>query len=249
MRYKLGHVSISFREHTPQQIVTAMKEAGLACIEWGSDVHAPADDEAALEKIAALQVQYGISCCSYGTYFHLGETPLEELPKYIRAAKLLGTDILRLWCGTKNSEEYTPEEETELYMLCRKAAAMAEEAGVALCMECHMNTYTNRKEAALGLMLWVNSLAFRMYWQPQQYHSAEENLAYARLLAPYTEHLHVFNWCKKEKYPLGEAKELWKQYLACFPGDKTLLLEFMPDGRIESLCAEAQALKEIAGGL
>ena len=42
--YKCGLVSISFRGHTPEQILSAMKEAGLSYIEWGSDVHAPKDD-------------------------------------------------------------------------------------------------------------------------------------------------------------------------------------------------------------
>lgn len=247
MSYELGLVSISFRKNSPQEILAAMKQAGLTCIEWGSDIHAPKDDEARLQELAALQKQYGIRCCAYGTYFRLGQTPMEELPGYIAAAKILGTDILRLWCGTKNSEEYTPEEEEELYTLCRRAAKMAEEAGVAFCLECHMNTYTNRKEAALGLMLWVNSEAFRMYWQPHQYRTTEENVAYARLLAPYTEHLHVFNWKEKEKFPLAEGKAFWKQYLACFPKDKHLLLEFMPDGKLETLKTEAAALREIAG--
>ena len=247
MSYKLGLVSISFRKNTPEEILQAMQEAGLTCIEWGSDVHAPQKDTEQLKNVAALQEKYGIRCCSYGTYFHLGETPMEELPDYIAAAKILGTDILRLWCGTKNSEEYTPEEEQQLYTLCRQAAKMAEEAGVVLCMECHMNTYTNRKEAALGLMLWVNSEAFRMYWQPHQYRTVEENVAYARLLSVYTEHLHVFNWKEKEKFPLAEGKAFWKQYLERFSKDKHLLLEFMPDGKLETLKTEAAALKEIAG--
>ena len=138
MSYELGLVSISFRKNSPEEILQAMQEAGLTCIEWGSDVHAPQNDEAQLRKVAALQKRYGITCCAYGTYFHLGETPMEELPAYIAAAKILGTNILRLWCGTKNSEEYAPEEEEQLYKLCREAAKVAEEAGVVLCMECHM---------------------------------------------------------------------------------------------------------------
>lgn len=247
MSYELGLVSISFRKNSPEEILQAMQEAGLTCIEWGSDVHAPQNDEAQLRKVAALQKRYGITCCAYGTYFHLGETPMEELSAYIAAAKILGTDILRLWCGTKNSEEYTPEEEEQLYKLCREAAKVAEEAGVVLCMECHMNTYTNRKEAAMGLMLWVNSEAFRMYWQPHQYRTVEENVAYARLISPYAEHLHVFNWKEKEKFPLAAGKEFWQKYLACFSKDKHLLLEFMPDGKLESLYTEAAALRQIVG--
>ena len=242
MKYNLGLVSVSFRGHTPAEILTAMQSAGLTCIEWGSDVHCPPEKA---EEIAALQKAYGISCCSYGTYFKLGTTPMEDLLSYLDAAKTLGTTVVRLWCGSKNSEDYREEEKEQLFSLCRQAAAKAEKSGVTLCMECHNNTYTNRKEAALELMEAVNSPAFRMYWQPNQYRSEEENVAYAKLLAPYTAHIHVFNWQGKGKYPLVEATDIWRTYLSCFEGDRTLLLEFMPDGKLETLETEAAALREI----
>lgn len=248
--YQLGLVSISFRPVTPETLIEAVKAAGLSCIEWGSDVHAPCGDEARLKEIARLQAAAGIRCCSYGTYFRLGKDDPAEFPQYIRAAKLLGTDILRLWCGTKGSEDYTEEELEALYADCRKVAAMAEAEGVQLCMECHNGTVTDRKEGALALMRAVDSPAFGMYWQPNQLRTVEENLAYAALLAPWTRHVHVFNWdCPNggslEKYPLAQAVDTWKAYLEKLPGDRALLLEFMPDNRLESLSAEAAALKTI----
>ena len=39
--YSSGLVSISFRSHTPDEILRAAAESGLTQIEWGSDVHAP----------------------------------------------------------------------------------------------------------------------------------------------------------------------------------------------------------------
>lgn len=248
--YRLGLVSISFRQHTPEEILNAMKTAGLSCIEWGSDVHAPKDDPERLESLARLQEGYGISCSSYGTYFRLGATPMEELPVYFRGAAILGTRIVRLWCGNKNSEEYTQEEKNALFAACREAAGKAEEADMILCMECHNNTYTNRKEAALELMEAVNSPHFRMYWQPNQFRTDEENVAYAGLLSGYTEHLHVFHWMGQERFPLAEAVEKWKLYLKQFPQEsveRALLLEFMPDDRLESLPEEAKALYSITG--
>ena len=249
--YQLGLVSISFRTETPETIVEAVKAAGLSCIEWGSDVHAPWNDEEKLQTIVRLQKESGIRCSSYGTYFRLGKDDPAEFPGYIRAAKLLGTGILRLWCGTKGFKAYTEEELEALYADCRKVAAMAEEAGVTLCMECHNGTVTDRKEGALALMQAVDSPAFGMYWQPNQLRTVEENLTYAALLAPWTKHIHVFNWdCPNggavQKAPLADAVDTWKQYLTRIPGDRALLLEFMPDNRLESLAAEAAALKIIA---
>lgn len=103
MNYKSGLCSVSFRKNTPEEILQAMKTAGLEVIEWGSDVHCPPEKA---KEIVLLQNQYGIKCCSYGTYFKIGVTPIEELNKYLVAAKTLGTNVLRLWCGDKNSEDY-----------------------------------------------------------------------------------------------------------------------------------------------
>lgn len=243
--YNLGLVSVSFREKTPEEILKEMKTCGLSFIEWGSDIHAPCNDIKTIENIAVFQKKYGITCSSYGTYFRLGETPLEELKIYINAAKILGTNILRVWCSNKNSEEHTKEETKSLFLECKKAAKIAEENGVTLCLECHVNTYTNQKDAAFELMQNINSKNFKMYWQPSQYKTSQENIAYAKAIAPYTEHIHVFNWKGEEKFPLCEAVDIWKQFLDCFSGERTLLLEFMPDGKLETLKQETTALKEI----
>ena len=70
--FQAGLVSVSFRDHSPEEILFAMQQARLTCIEWGSDVHAPCADGKALDKLVSLQKKYGITCCSYGTYFRLG---------------------------------------------------------------------------------------------------------------------------------------------------------------------------------
>lgn len=245
--YKLGLVSISFRDKSPEEILSAVKSAGLSYIEWGSDVHAPKDNKEKLNEIVALQKKYAVNCCSYGTYFRLGETPIEELKDYINAAKVLGTDILRLWCGNKGSVGYTENEKLQLFDVCRTAAEIAKQNGVMLCMECHGGTYTDTLNSALELMQAVNSENFRMYWQPNQFVSFEENLCYAEKIAAFAEHIHVFNWKERNKYPLEEAVDIWQAYLQKLGSGRTLLLEFMPDDKIESLKTEADALRKIAG--
>ena len=243
-----GLVSVSFRKLTPEAVLQATKQAGLTCIEWGSDVHAPCGDAQQLRKIAALQQTYGIKCCSYGTYFRLGVTPMKELPGYIAAAKTLGTDVLRLWCGNRAPEKYTPEERQELFGQCRQAAVLAEAEGVTLCMECHMTTYTETKEGALELMQAVNSRVFRMYWQPNQFRTIEENIAYASLLKPYVHHIHVFQWKGRERFPLATGVQEWQQYLQILAPQHGLLLEFMPNDDVSELPGEAETLLLLTGG-
>ena len=246
MSFNAGLCSVSFRKFSPEEILKNMNSAGLSYIEWGSDIHVPICDVENAKAIARLQSEYKVKCSSYGTYFKIPENSAEELYEYIKIAKILGTNIIRFWCGNKNSEDYTESEKEEFFAKCKKAAETAKENGIVMCAECHVNTYTSTKESALELMESVNCDSFRMYWQPNQFKSKQENLEYAALTAAYTVNIHVFNWKGKEKYPLQYAAEEWKEYLAHF-SNATLLLEFMPDGKMETLAAEAKALKEIIG--
>ena len=241
-----GLVSISFRDQRPESILQACRREKLEFIEWGSDVHAPRHDIAQLEQLAALQKQYGISCCSYGTYFRLGHSPIAELPQYIHAAKILGTNVLRLWAGRKKLSDFTAGERAAFIAQCRQAAAIAQEANVILCLECHRRSCTETKEGALALMEAVRSPNFRMYWQPNPDISLADNLDYIAALNPYITHIHVFNWSADQRYPLQEGLEVWKQYLSALSGDHHLLLEFMPDDAIGSLASEAKALNTLA---
>lgn len=243
-----GLVSVSFRDHTPAKIAATAHACGLSCIEWGSDVHAPAADAAQLAAVAAVSAENHIRISSYGSYFKIGRDAPSDFPPYIRAAKALGTKIIRLWCGTKGYAAYTADELARLFADCREIERMAAAADVTVCMECHGGTVTDCVEGAAALMDAVGSAHFRMYWQPNQFRTVEENLRYAAFCAPYTEVIHVFNWQGKAKYPLAAAADVWRRYLACFPEQIPLLLEFMPDGRIESLAAEAAALRALAEG-
>ena len=244
--FKTGVVSVSFRKLSVDDVIKYAKEAGLAYIEWGSDVHAPYTDTERIEYIAAEQKKAGLACSSYGTYFRLGEHDTEELCGYIAAAKKLGTDILRLWCGSKNYADMTAEEQDFIIAESKKAAKRAESEGVILCMECHNKTFTNTLEGALRLMEAVNSPAFRMFWQPSTTASVEDNLIYASAIAKYTYNIHVFYYEDGVKHPLADGTEAWHRYLSCFDGNQALLLEFMYDGRVESLSSEAAALNAIA---
>ncbi len=247
MQHRTGLVSVSFRAHTPREILCAMRDAGLDYIEWGSDVHAPCLDAARLDELAELMREFGISCCSYGTYFRLGQTPIDELEHYILAAKRLGTDILRVWCGTKSGADMTKGEIDALLADCRAAADMAQRHGVTVCTECHRGTFTERADDALYLMQAVNSPHFCTYWQPFQWCTAEQNTAYLRALAPYVVYLHVFQWKGEQRFPLADGICEWQDYLSLLDTPHTLLLEFMPDDRLATLDAEAAALRAMIG--
>jgi len=244
-KYYLGLVSISFRCVSVEDLIDAVKQAGLSCIEWGSDVHAPCDDTEKLKKIAKLQKEKNVFCSSYGTYFRLGESDPEDFIKYIDASDILKTDILRIWCGVKDSSLYSADEKNKLICDAKYITDLAEKRGKTICLECHNNTLTDTLDSALEIINAVNSESFKMYWQPNQLHDFEWNINYARSIAPYAKHIHVFNWSATTRFPLKDAVEIWKEYLNCFSGERVLLLEFMPDDKLSSLQQEADALKLI----
>ncbi|MBR3934369.1 MAG: sugar phosphate isomerase/epimerase [Clostridia bacterium] len=243
--FSLGLCSVSFRQNTPSQILASVKNVGLDCIEWGSDVHAPYNNIDVLNNIADLQKKYDIFCSSYGTYFCIMRDKTEDIVNYINAAKILGTNVLRVWCGEKGSSQFSESEKQELFAQCKKLAQIAKNEGATLCMECHAGTFTDTAESSIELMENVNSPNFKMYWQPYIKLSDKENVETAKMLSPYTENIHVFYWVNKKPQNLSNGSEVWREYLKNFSDKRALLLEFMPDGKIESLAKEAQALKKI----
>ena len=191
--YQIGLVSVSFQGLSPEEIIRIAKDAGLNRIEWGSDVHAPFDDAERLSTIAACQRSAGLRCSFHGTYFVLGRDDPAVLSGYIAAAKCLDTSVLRLWCGNQRLRRlYAAGAAGTLWRLPQRCVYRAG-AGGYMCMECHNHTLTDTKESALALMEAISSPAFRMYWQPNQLRSEQENLQYLKLLRPYIVLVHVFS--------------------------------------------------------
>ena len=241
---RTGLVSISFRKYTVDEIVKAVKEAGLSYIEWGSDVHAVCSNKEELMRIRRITDEAGLKCSSYGTYFTIKKHDIKDLYRYIEGARILGTDIVRIWCGNKDPEKYTEEEKEDLYRECKKIAEIGEKENVTFCMECHHGTYVSRAFAALDLMKYVDSESFKMYWQPNQFYTFEDNLDFADRISEYVKIVHVFNWRGPDRFPLSEGIPAWKEYYKKFrnrviEGKTLFLLEFMPDDKIETLKREA----------
>ena len=251
-KYNLGICSVTFRKNSPEEVIKAVSGAGLDCIEWGSDIHAPCDDEEKLKEIARIQNEYNIKCYSYGTYFYIMRDSLDTLPQYIKAAKILGASVLRLWCGIKGSAEHSEKEKDELFCECKKAAQLAEDNGVILCMENHPGSFTDTAQSSLELIEKVNSPHFKMYWQNINITGNEDvelALKEAKLLSPHTVNIHVAWWVNSKQLHLSEGAMVWEKYLSEFSDGKCLLLEFIPGGKIEDLPTEAQSLRSIVNSL
>lgn len=260
---KTGLVSISFRKKSPKEIIRATKESGLEYIEWGGDVHAPMGKVKLAREIRRLMHGSGLKSASYGSYFGLIYHCDEHFPmpfKYVlKTAKALSAKTIRVWlgwpfCGCKKGcnvflcEKYFNKNVTITKNLCRDA----KKYGITLSIECHWKTLTDDYHDTLRFLEAVGADNLRLYWQPNHERGFEYNVEALTALRPYISNVHVFNWNEKgEKASLSDergARE-WTEYLRILndenASERICFLEFMPDGEISSLTAEADALRKI----
>ena len=240
---KTGLVSISFRQHSPAEIVEKVKGAELHYIEWGSDVHVPETDLKNAEYVAKITEDAGLEVSSYGTYYRLGQGM--DIVPYLETAKVLKTDILRIWAGSAGSAQVSAEKRAEMVKEAKNISKKAADCGLKIQFEYHRNTLTDTVESALDLVKAVDEPNCGLYWQPQYTRSFDENMKELDMVLPYVDIVHMFYWDEKDnKLFLSQGIEQIKAYTKK-AGDKIYLIEFVPDNNIEYLKQEAESLKGV----
>ncbi len=246
--FTTGLVSVSFRQESPETIIAAVCAAELGGIEWGGDVHVPCGDFATAERVGRLTREAGLCVAAYGSYYRIGTNAdvKTAFDTTLQTAKKLGAPVVRVWCGTEGSADTPPERRAALTAEAKAMAAMAEAYGITITLECHGGTLTDDYHSAVDFVRAVGHPRLRMYWQPNQFRDHAYNCEAAAALAADTVNLHVFHWDSKRTYPLADGTADWRDYLAVFRQTGQtygLLLEFMHDGRLESLPATAATLR------
>lgn len=242
--YQTGLASIAFRHLSVEDVIAAAKNAGLSYIEWGSDIHAPITDFENIRRVRRLTEEAGLACSSYGAYFNIVKDAPETIRDYIAAAKELGVSTIRIWCSG-HPYELTEEEIENRYNACRQIAKIAEEEQVMICAECHSGNLTHDTASSLAFMEAVNSPNFRMYWQPSELLTTEENIAFAKATAPYVTNVHVYYYVNKTHTPLWEGKDGWTEYIRALGTDRLFILEHLPEHDPALLPQQAATLKAI----
>ena len=244
MANSTGIVSISFRKHTPEEILSAAKRAGLDSVEWGGDVHVPHGDEGAAQAVKELTASYGIKTAEYGSYYAIGKSEPELFSRALASARALGAKIIRVWAHQgKSSDTFTEEEYQACVSDARRICAEANDITVAL--ECHPNTLTDEYHTAVKFIRDVGCSNLKSFWQPNQHRPLDYNLDSIRVLLPYIVSVHVYSWKRKQRLPLAALESDWMEYIELLSSkDLNYMLEFMHDDNIETLTETAATLKK-----
>lgn len=237
-----GLVSISFRKNSPEEIVSAVDQAGLDAIEWGGDVHCPHGD---IGKAAAVKACSGsLLLPEYGSYYTIGQADAVPFENVLASAKVLGTPAIRVWGGKKSSDAlYTDDYKA----LVDDAVRICQMAGETLvCLECHPHTVTDEYHTAVRFLKDVAMPNLRLFFQPNQFRDVKYNLDAIDATLPWVTSVHVYSWDREKKFPLRDGQAAWHQYLNLLKqkGGLAYMLEFMHDDTIESLKETAATLKE-----
>lgn len=248
MLNKAGLVSVTFRKLDVAEILEIAKKAGLAGIEWGSDVHVPVGD---LEKATYVNKQSkaaNIETVAYGSYYKAASENEHSFEEVLDTAVELGALAIRIWAGNKGSERTSEAERAEVVADIQAIADLAAAENVEIHIEYHGATLTDTPESAVQLMEAINHPNVFLYWQPAVGISKEAKLDSIDKIKPWLKNVHVFYWDFIFRLPLAEGKAQWQAFvdqIGTQEEDRYFMLEFVQDESVDQFYDDAEILKDI----
>ena len=245
-----GLVSITFRQLSPQEIVTLVAEAGLEGIEWGGDVHVPHGEPATAREVARITRDAGLAVAAYGSYYRVGHDEPAPFEAVLDTAAELGAPLVRVWAGKVASEEADEAHWNNVVAESRRIADLAARRDVVVAYEFHSGTLTDTNDSARRLLETAAHDNVKTYWQPPPAHCPQMCVAGIRAVAPWLAHVHVYawNWDGKNytRLPMSEGAENWAGYLreiGAVDGVRFAMIEFVKDDEPANFLADAATLR------
>jgi len=245
-KYKLGMVSVTYRNYSVDEVIAAVKDAGLDGIEWGGDVHVPHGDIERAEYTKNAMEKSGLETFSYGSYYRALES--DDFDAVMASALALGAPNIRIWAGKWESHEADEEKRAAITADIKRVCRLAAQKGLTVSAEYHGWTLTDNYDSAVRLFNDVNEENFRLYWQPNQFYEFEENVSVISKLLPMVSNIHVFSWERENRFPLRYHAERWQKYIDIIDSSektRALIIEFVHDESREALIDDADFLKKV----
>jgi 3-dehydroshikimate dehydratase len=253
-----GLCSITFRSLPADEVVRLAVRAGVAGIEWGTDVHAPPGGGPALEALGARTRDAGLQVVSYGSYLGMAapQTPDDgnEIAAVLDSADALGAPMVRIWTEFGVTPTSSAGERARVVERTAGIAGRIVERGLVPTLEFHPGTLTEHARSTNELLDAVGCAALRTHWQPDPSLAPETALAELSLVTPRLAHLHVFAWGAKgieDRRPLADGARLWTAALALADRDgpsvasgRYALCEYVRDDDPEQFVTDARVLRD-----
>lgn len=249
---RLGLCSVTLRHLPAEDVLAVASRAGLARIEWGSDVHAPPGNPERLGEVRRLTEQAGLAIASYGSYWRAGVSPPGDLAGVIEGAVALGAPRIRVWAGEIGTSAADEDTWLAVVRALRDGCLLARDAGLELALEFHPNTLTDSVESTHELLERVDDPILRTYWQPRLDEETGPAVAGLRRLVPVLAGIHVFSWWPgATRLRLGERADLWSAVTDLLLAEASpcdLLLEFVADDDPALVVTDATTLRHLVEG-
>lgn len=243
-----GICSVTLRSQGIDDVVRISSDAGLAGIEWGTDVHVSDSESAAHAKEATVAA--GLSVLSLGSYYRCGA--FEDFGRALDLATGLGAPRIRVWAGELGSAEANEDHWDAVVQDTRRIADLSAARGMAIAFEYHGNTLTDSPATTLDLLNRVNHPNVGTYWQPAVGLSDKQALESLHEVLPHLAGVHCFSWGPEaERFPLRNRKLLWQTVTDVLRGngkDMDIMLEFVEDDLPENVLNDAAFLHTITLG-
>jgi len=148
---KPGLCTITCKDKSIFQTIDIAKQIGAEGIEiWAKPPHIQYPlNKNELLKIKDYALLKKIEICALGSYFNAGcdvyinETKI-TFDQMIQGAELLGTNLIRIWAGEKNYEDYSEEEIDNIIENINHTAKTAQKSSITIVIERHSKTITNQ---------------------------------------------------------------------------------------------------------
>lgn len=243
-----GICSVTLRSHGIDEVVRISSNAGLAGIEWGTDVHV-SDAESAAHAKGATEAA-GLTVLSLGSYYRCGA--FGDFDRVLDLATALGAPRIRVWAGEQGSAGAGQEHWDAVVKDTQRIADLAAARGVAIAFEYHGNTLTDSPATTLELLNRVNHANVGTYWQPAVGLSDQQALESLHEVLPHVVGVHCFSWGPvAERFPLRNRKLLWQTVTDVLRGngkDLDIMLEFVEDDLPDNVINDASFLHTITLG-
>ncbi len=248
-----GLVSVTFRQLTPEEIISLTAKAGLEGIEWGGDIHVPAGDLKKAREVSRMTENAGLVTAAYGSYYRVGVDPngVESFEKVLTTALELKAPTIRVWAGNKGSAEADEAWWDRIILETRNIADLCKRESVTVSFEYHGGTLTDTPESALRLMKSIDHPQLRCYWQPLRHLNREGRKCGLQKVLPWLGNIHVYHWIDQMRYSLAEGKMDWSDYfntIGAIEGERFAMLEFVKEDDPACFLEDADTLKKLIRG-